>query len=78
MNGFNPDRAERLLIVKGLRRSFLAGECAITTNYLSLLLNGHKSPSEKVISRMAETLGTTSDYLTNRSNEPNPKVRAAG
>lgn len=66
---FNPNRAEQLRVRKGLTRGFLASECDITSNYLSLLMNGHRIPSLKVIRRMAETLSTNMDYLMNRSND---------
>jgi transcriptional regulator with XRE-family HTH domain len=72
MIGFNPNRAEQLRMKKGFRRAFIAGECGITSNYLSLLMHGHRAPSERVLNLMALALGTSTDYLTGKSDDPSP------
>lgn len=57
------ERLAKLLKMRGMRQKDLAEKAAITEAALSHYLKGDRTPRSSVLARIAEALGTTSDYL---------------
>lgn len=57
------ERLEKLLKDRGMKQKDLAEKASITEAALSHYLKGDRSPRSAVLVRIAEALGTTSDYL---------------
>lgn len=56
----------------GLGSSEAADACGIRRSQFSAYLSGSKTPSAKVVARISEGTGVTSDYLLGLSDEPFP------
>lgn len=57
------DRLRQMLKERGMTQKDLAAEAGITEAAVSHYLKGDRWPRASVLSRMADILGTSSDYL---------------
>ncbi|KIV52286.1 hypothetical protein AM501_02380 [Aneurinibacillus migulanus] len=58
---------------KKLTQEELANRVSTTKGTISNYENGHSSPPNEMLVLLAETLGTTTDYLLGRTTNPSPK-----
>lgn len=59
------ERLSALLKEKGMQQQILAQKAEVTEAAVSHYIKGDRIPRASVMSRIAEALGTTSDYLMN-------------
>lgn len=72
MKTWNPQRAKELIEQKGFTRRHLAKCLGVTLSTFQGMMSG-RSPGKFSLFLMAETLGTNTDYLDFRSEDPRPK-----
>ena len=70
------ERLSELLKEKGMQQQALAQKAGVTEAAVSHYVKGDRVPRASVMSRIAEALGTTSDYLMNGA-EPDSKNEVA-
>jgi len=69
---FNKYRMRDLRKKHGYTQESLAEVLRTTKGTVSNYENGHSSPDDEMIAKLADALKTTSDYLLNRTNDPSP------
>lgn len=70
------DRLSELLKEKSMQQQTLAQRAGVTEAAVSHYIKGDRIPRASVLARIADTLGTTSDYLMN-GIEPDSKNEIA-
>lgn len=60
---WNTDNCKQARTLAGLKVKDAANELNITPEYLSMLENGHKQPSQKLILRMADLYNVSVSYF---------------
>ena len=70
------ERLSELLKEKGMQQQALAQKAGVTEAAVSHYVKGDRVPRASVMARIAEALGTTSDYLMNGA-EPDSKNEVA-
>lgn len=70
------ERISELLKEKGMQQQTLAQKAEVTEAAVSHYVKGDRVPRASVMARIAEVLGTTSDYLMN-GTEPDSKNEVA-
>ncbi|MBQ4289165.1 MAG: helix-turn-helix transcriptional regulator [Clostridia bacterium] len=65
MKGTFNERLSELLSVKKITQKELAKRTDVTEAAMSHYIKGDRTPRASVLVRIAETLGTTTDYLLN-------------
>lgn len=62
------ERLAKLMSIRGLTQKELATKASITESAISYYVKGVRTPSGEILSRIAESLATTTDYLLGRTN----------
>ncbi len=79
------ERIARLIEERGISRTILAEKAQLSSSAVSSLIGGHRQPGIEVVSRLAEALGTSCDFLiagksavTPQQAEPKPPEMSPG
>jgi transcriptional regulator with XRE-family HTH domain len=62
----------KLLEEKNITQRELAAKVGVQEATISRYINGYRAPHSIIVSKMAEVLETTTDYLLGRSDSPRP------
>ncbi len=65
--------SERLILLmkaKGITQKVVAKKASVTESAMSYYVSGDRTPRGEVLSRIAQALDTTTDYLLGNTNEP--------
>ncbi len=68
----NINKIKRLSKEKGIKQGFLCSQLGMTYAYLNDVAKGKSTMSEERIKKIADVLGTTYEYLTDQTEDPNP------
>ncbi len=68
----NIDRIKSLIKDKGLKQKHICAQLGLAETYLSNVKNGKDKMTEERLIKIASMLGTTYEYLTDQSDDPNP------
>ena len=63
------ERLSKLMTLRGLTQKELAIKANITESAISYYVKGVRTPSGEILTRMAECLSTSTDYLLGRTEE---------
>ena len=65
-------RLQLLLDEKNMNQKELAKKVGVTEVTISRYMNGERKPRIEIVNKLAEVLGTTTDYLLGNSDVKNP------
>lgn len=68
------ERIRYLLDKKSMEQKDLAIKLNLSPQTISGYITGYRVPNPEVLSRIADILDTTTDYLLGRTNEPEDKI----
>lgn len=66
------ERISELMKINRLSQKELAAKVGVTESAMSYYVKGERTPRSDVLSRIAKTLGTTTDYLLGNTSEVIP------
>jgi transcriptional regulator with XRE-family HTH domain len=72
----NIDKIKTLAKSKGISISFICGQFGAGRGYLNDIARGKNTMSDDRIFKVARLLGTTYDYLTDLTDDPDPNYAA--
>lgn len=75
---FNRHRLRELRLHHGYTQEALARKLKTTKGTISNYENSHSTPSDDMLSHLADLLFTTTDYLLDRTNDPGPAPQSSG
>ena len=71
----NIDKIRTLTKLKGLKLGFVQEQLGVRRTYFAEVKAGKDSMSEERIKKVAEILGTTYEYLTDQTDNPEPRTK---
>lgn len=70
----NTDKIRDLAKSKGIKLSYLSEKLGKHRTYINSVANGNSPMPDDRIHKVAELLNTTYDYLTDQTDDPDPRV----
>lgn len=76
----NIGKIKEMAKTKGIKIKFICSQLGLSETYLSNVKNGKDRMTEERLFKIAEILGTSFEYLTDMTDDPEPDfiIRAAG
>lgn len=71
----NIDRIKNLARQKGVKIKYICAQLGLAETYLSNVKNGKDRMTQDRFEQIADILGTTVEYLTDRTDDPAPKEK---
>ena len=80
VNNVNIGKIKELAKSRGIKIKFICSQLGLSETYLSNVKNGKDRMTEERLFKIAEILGTTFEYLTDMTDDPEPDfiIRTAG
>ena len=80
VNNVNIGKIKELAKSKGIKIKFICSQLGLSETYLSNVKNGKDRMTEERLFKIAEILGTSFEYLTDMTDDPEPDfiIRTAG
>lgn len=74
MNKVNIDKIKSLAREQGIKIKYICSQLGLCETYLSNVKNGKDRMTDERLYKIADILGTTYEYLTDQTEDPNPKT----
>ena len=80
VNNVNIGKIKELAKSRGIKIKFICSQLGLSETYLSNVKNGKDRMTEERLFKIAEILGTSFEYLTDMTDDPEPDfiIRTAG